>query len=82
MQYLGKNSRLPCVCTLLCTQALQVKSCAYKSPALGSLFLMNNVHYVVLTVEQSEQLSHLGHSWVEKHKVSRSFLCHGFWPRI
>jgi exocyst complex protein 7 len=50
-------------------QALQLKCRAYKSPALGSLFLMNNIHYVVLTVEQSEQLSHLGHGWVEKHKV-------------
>ncbi|KAG2433194.1 hypothetical protein HYH02_012736 [Chlamydomonas schloesseri] len=34
-------------------EALEAKARAYKSPALGSLFLMNNVHYMVWTVEQA-----------------------------
>ncbi|KXZ53823.1 hypothetical protein GPECTOR_6g741 [Gonium pectorale] len=34
-------------------EALEAKAKAYKSPALGHLFLMNNVHYMVWTVEQA-----------------------------
>ncbi|GLC40352.1 hypothetical protein PLESTB_001679800 [Pleodorina starrii] len=34
-------------------EALEAKARSYKVPALGDLFLMNNVHYMVWTVEQA-----------------------------
>ena len=36
--------------------------------ALASLFMMNNLHYIVKTVESSEVLTVLGEEWIEKHK--------------
>ncbi|GIL84424.1 hypothetical protein Vretifemale_12980, partial [Volvox reticuliferus] len=35
------------------SQSLEAKARSYKIPALGDLFLMNNVHYMVWTVEQA-----------------------------
>jgi len=55
-------------CMQALLQALEIKSRGYKNKALAALFLMNNVHYMVVTVEQSESLSVLGKEWVEKHK--------------
>ncbi|KAK9812710.1 hypothetical protein WJX72_002444 [[Myrmecia] bisecta] len=50
------------------TGNLQAKAASYKNKALAALFLMNNVHYLVKTVEASEALVHLGEDWIERHK--------------
>ncbi len=36
--------------------------------ALAALFMMNNLHYMVKTVEGSEALTVLGEEWIEQHK--------------
>lgn len=36
--------------------------------ALAALFMMNNVHYMVKTVESSAELMLLGEEWLERHK--------------
>ncbi len=45
---------------LLPPQSLEARSKAYKQAALGALFLMNNVHYMVWTVEQAAQQAAAG----------------------
>ena len=40
----------------------------YKNKALSALFLMNNVHYMVKTVESSPSLAVIGEDWIEQHK--------------
>ncbi len=47
---------------------LEAKAKAFKSEPLSPLFLMNNVHYMVWTVEQSPAAELLGTQWVERHK--------------
>lgn len=47
---------------------LITKSKGYKSDPLASLFLMNNIHYIVWTVENSAALQLLGVDWLERHK--------------
>ncbi|EFJ50648.1 hypothetical protein VOLCADRAFT_103855 [Volvox carteri f. nagariensis] len=42
-----------CATTLSFLKALEAKARSYKVPALGDLFLMNNVHYMVWTVEHA-----------------------------
>lgn len=49
--------------------SLEAKSKSYRSDALANLFLMNNLHYMVWTVEKQPQaLELLGKEWVERHK--------------
>lgn len=43
------------------------KSKTYKSKALSAVFMMNNLHYAVKTVESSEVLAILGEEWLEQH---------------
>lgn len=43
------------------------KSKTYKSKALSAVFMMNNLHYTVKTVESSEVLAILGEEWLEQH---------------
>jgi hypothetical protein len=47
---------------------LETKSRQYKEQALASLFMMNNVHYVQWSVENSNALALLGQEWLERHK--------------
>ena len=47
-------------------RCLQAKT--YKNKALSALFLMNNVHYMVKTVESSPSLAVIGEEWIEQHK--------------
>eukprot|EP00878_Enallax_costatus_P013220 GHUV01013820.1.p1 GENE.GHUV01013820.1~~GHUV01013820.1.p1 ORF type:complete len:538 (+),score=189.34 GHUV01013820.1:921-2534(+) len=48
---------------------LEVKSRAYKNDAIAALFLMNNVHYVQWSVENTPAaLKLLGEEWLERHK--------------
>eukprot|EP00898_Chlorokybus_atmophyticus_P000862 jgi/Chlat1/1777/Chrsp134S02094 len=47
---------------------LDVKARSYKSPALVQLFLMNNVDYVVRSVQSSAVGLLLGAAWTDKHK--------------
>ena len=42
-------------------------SCACVQP-LAAVFMMNNLHYMVKTVESSEALTVLGEEWIEQHK--------------
>lgn len=37
--------------------------------ALAALFMMNNIHYMVKTVESSATLMLLGQEWLEHRKV-------------
>lgn len=46
---------------------LETKSKIHKDPALSSLFLMNNVHYMVQKVKDSEVRALIGDDWVKKH---------------
>ena len=48
---------------------LEVKSRAYKNDAIAALFLMNSVHYVQWSVENTPAaLQLLGEEWLERHK--------------
>lgn len=47
---------------------LEAKSRAYKNEAIAALFMMNNVHYVQWSVENSAALGLLGVDWLERHK--------------
>ncbi|KAG8651020.1 hypothetical protein MANES_07G086200v8 [Manihot esculenta] len=53
-------------------QALQTnldgKSKQYKDPALTYLFLMNNIHYMVRSVNRSKVKDLLGDDWVQTHR--------------
>ncbi|KAD7478623.1 hypothetical protein E3N88_01759 [Mikania micrantha] len=46
---------------------LKEKSRLYKEEALGHLFLMNNIHFMVKKVKGSELRTMLGDSWIRKH---------------
>ncbi|KAK8951324.1 hypothetical protein KSP39_PZI003117 [Platanthera zijinensis] len=67
----GSISRLAIV-TMRIMQALQsnldCKSKQYKDPALTYLFLMNNINYMVKSVQQSEGKDLLGDDWVQRHR--------------
>lgn len=39
-----------------------------RAQAQSALFMMNNLHYMVKTVESSEALTVLGEEWIEVHK--------------
>ena len=41
---------------------------AARAQAQSALFMMNNLHYMVKTVESSEALTVLGEEWIEVHK--------------
>ncbi len=59
-----------CMSALL--EALRSKAGAYKDKgggALAALFLLNNAHYLVDALEQSERLSLLGRAWLQDHKA-------------
>lgn len=43
--------------------------------ALAAVFMMNNLHYIVKTVESSEVLTVLGEEWIEQHKDQVPFAC-------
>lgn len=51
-------------------QALEGKSRQYKNPALGALFMMNNLQYICSTVASSTTSNHLylNDRWLERHK--------------
>lgn len=53
--------------TVLLECNLDGKSKLYKDNAQTYLFLMNNVHYIVQKVKQSELASLVGEDWVKKH---------------
>ncbi|KAJ7298704.1 hypothetical protein O6H91_Y478400 [Diphasiastrum complanatum] len=57
--------------TISITTVLQTnldgKSKLYKNPALTYLFLMNNLHYIVQKVKDSEVQALIGDDWVRKH---------------
>eukprot|EP00249_Psilotum_nudum_P024185 c29114_g1_i6 orf=360-2159(+) len=46
---------------------LDGKSKLYKDPALSYLFLMNNYHYIVKKVKDSEVRTLLGDDWIKQH---------------
>lgn len=46
---------------------LEMKSKLYKDPALAYLFLMNNIHYIVEKVKQSDLAVLVGHDWARQH---------------
>ncbi|XP_078164351.1 exocyst complex component EXO70A1-like [Carex rostrata] len=58
--------------TMRIMQALQTnldaKSKQYKDQALTSLFLMNNIHYMVRSVRRSEAKDLLGDDWIQRHR--------------
>ncbi|KAM0940418.1 putative exocyst complex component Exo70, cullin repeat-like-containing domain superfamily [Dioscorea sansibarensis] len=60
------------VLTTRIMQALQTnldgKSKQYKDQALMSLFLMNNIHYMVRSVRRFEAKDILGEDWVQRHR--------------
>ena len=43
--------------------------CCATWQALAALFMMNNMHYMVKTVESSAALMLLGPEWLEQHKA-------------
>ncbi|XP_002960879.2 exocyst complex component EXO70A1, partial [Selaginella moellendorffii] len=47
---------------------LDVKAKHYKDPALLSIFLMNNIHYIVRSVKKSEAKDLLGDEWIQIHR--------------
>ena len=69
-EYLSKQHLSQCVATLLrkLIDNLDMKGRQYKEQALSSLFMMNNVHYVQWSVENSGALGLLGQEWLERHK--------------
>jgi exocyst complex protein 7 len=46
---------------------LETKSKVHRDPALSSLFLMNNVYYMVQKVKDSHVRALIGDEWVKKH---------------
>lgn len=46
---------------------LETKSKVHRDPALSSLFLMNNVYYMVQKVKDSNVRALIGDEWVKKH---------------
>ncbi|GLT57029.1 hypothetical protein SLA2020_300330 [Shorea laevis] len=58
--------------TMRIMQALQTnlhgKSKQYKDPTLTHLFLMNNIHYIVKSVQRYEAKDLLGYDWVQRHR--------------
>ncbi|XP_047327680.1 exocyst complex component EXO70A1-like [Impatiens glandulifera] len=47
---------------------LDTKSKQYRDPSLTQLFLMNNIHYIVRSVRNSEAKDLLGNDWVQIHR--------------
>ncbi|CAN6330609.1 unnamed protein product [Urochloa humidicola] len=47
---------------------LNGKSKQYKDPALSHIFLMNNLHCMVLSVRGSEAKDILGDDWIQRHR--------------
>lgn len=50
--------------------------------ALAALFMMNNLHYMVKTVESSEALTVLGEEWIELHKDQVRLHSRHDWSRV
>ncbi|XP_057443689.1 exocyst complex component EXO70B1-like [Lotus japonicus] len=51
----------------LLESSLEAKSKIYKDPALGDVFLMNNVRYIVQEAKDGELGTLLGNDWIKKH---------------
>ncbi|RZB66044.1 Exocyst complex component EXO70A1 [Glycine soja] len=53
-------------------QALQTnldgKSKQYRDPAWTHLFLMNNVHYIIISVWRFEEKDLYGDDWIQQHR--------------
>ncbi|KAF8657892.1 hypothetical protein HU200_059702 [Digitaria exilis] len=47
---------------------LNEKSKQYKDPALSHIFLMNNLHYMVMFVRRSQAKDILGDDWIQRHR--------------
>eukprot|EP00210_Caulerpa_lentillifera_P004604 g4390.t1 len=47
---------------------LETKARSFKSGALSDVFMMNNVNFIVTSVEQSRALELLGEKWVDRQK--------------
>ncbi|CAN6335622.1 unnamed protein product [Urochloa humidicola] len=47
---------------------LNGKSKQYKDPALSHIFLMNNLHCMVLSIRRSEAKDILGDDWIQRHR--------------
>nr|CAB3463139.1 unnamed protein product [Digitaria exilis] len=47
---------------------LNEKSKQYKDPALSHIFLMNNLHYMVMSVRRSQTKDILGDDWIQRHR--------------
>eukprot|EP00271_Cylindrocystis_brebissonii_P012955 TRINITY_DN32476_c0_g1_i1.p1 TRINITY_DN32476_c0_g1~~TRINITY_DN32476_c0_g1_i1.p1 ORF type:complete len:643 (+),score=107.57 TRINITY_DN32476_c0_g1_i1:818-2746(+) len=50
-------------------QNLEAKAKLYRDPALGSLFLMNNIHYIASKVKSSELRGLLGDEWIHQQAM-------------
>ncbi|KQJ85365.1 exocyst complex component EXO70A1-like isoform X2 [Brachypodium distachyon] len=67
----GTNSRLVAEITGLIHALetnLDVKAKQYKNHALGNLFLMNNIHYIVRCICSSEFKDVFGDDWIQRHR--------------
>ncbi|CAL4896809.1 unnamed protein product [Urochloa decumbens] len=47
---------------------LNEKSKQYKDPALSHIFLMNNLHCMVLSIRRSQAKDILGDDWIQRHR--------------
>ncbi|KAH7302450.1 hypothetical protein KP509_23G074100 [Ceratopteris richardii] len=56
--------------TVLLECNLDGKSKLYRDVAQSYLFLLNNAHYIVQKVKQSELSSLVGEDWVQKHSIT------------
>ncbi|CAD6268348.1 unnamed protein product [Miscanthus lutarioriparius] len=60
------------IITMMIMQAFQNnlngKSKQYKDPGLSHIFLMNNLHYMVMFVRRSESNDILGGDWIQRHR--------------
>uniref|UniRef100_A0ACD5YC66 Uncharacterized protein n=1 Tax=Avena sativa TaxID=4498 RepID=A0ACD5YC66_AVESA len=67
----GTGSELACV-TMSVMQALQnnldSRAKQYQDPALMHIFLMNNIHHIVTSVDRSEANDLLGDEWIQTHR--------------
>uniref|UniRef100_A0ACD5WP47 Uncharacterized protein n=1 Tax=Avena sativa TaxID=4498 RepID=A0ACD5WP47_AVESA len=67
----GTGSELACV-TMSIMQALQnnldSRAKQYQDPALMHIFLMNNIHHIVNSVDRSEAKDLLGDDWIQTHR--------------
>ncbi|KZV43700.1 hypothetical protein F511_00251 [Dorcoceras hygrometricum] len=57
---------------------LEAKSKVYKDPSLCSLFLMNNLSYILQKAKDSELGTHFGDDWIRKRTVKVSQYLSGY----